>query len=204
MSHLAQYTCKHPLCYLQDCCDCCSLGLHLRREGHQCEAHHYLSFHCKHAFMSCCMGEENTGGGQDQWRSPVREKPALTSSPPPQKGRLSATLVQGERSWFHRICRWHWYTARFITRLFISWHVRFDIKSAQKMEALKKNESVMVGTFYLPQSRIPFRLFYCQESSNSLRLKTRVWRPLIARHHSLTSPDALQCLTKLLTTAIWE
>lgn len=98
MSHVARYTCKHLLCDLQDCCDCCSLGLQLRREGHQCEAHHYLSFHCKHAFMICCMGEENTGGGQDQWHSPVREKPALTSSPPPQKGRPSATLTQGERS----------------------------------------------------------------------------------------------------------
>lgn len=50
--------------------------------------------------MGCCMGEENTGGSQDQWRSPVREKPALTSSPPPQKGRLSATSTQGERGWF--------------------------------------------------------------------------------------------------------
>lgn len=100
MSHVAQYTCKHLLCDLQDCCDCCFLGLQLRREGHQCEAHHYLSFHCKHALMGCCMGEENTGGSQDQWRSPVREKPALTSSPPPQKGRLSATLTQGGRGWF--------------------------------------------------------------------------------------------------------
>lgn len=105
MSHVAHYTCKHLLCDLQDCCDCCSLGLQLRREGHQCEAHQYLSFHCKNAFRICCMGEESTGGSQDQWRSPVREKPALTSSPPPQKGRLGATLTQGEHSWFYRICR---------------------------------------------------------------------------------------------------
>lgn len=70
---------------LKDCCDCCSLGLQLRREGHRCEAHHYLGFQCKHAFMSCCVGEGHGDGSKDQWSSPVREKPVLASTPPPQR-----------------------------------------------------------------------------------------------------------------------
>lgn len=73
---------------LQDCCDCCSLGLQLRREGHRCEAHNYLGFQCKHAFMSCCVGEGHGDGSKDEWSSPVREKPVLASTPPPQRGRL--------------------------------------------------------------------------------------------------------------------
>uniref|UniRef100_A0A3Q4I264 Fibulin 2 n=1 Tax=Neolamprologus brichardi TaxID=32507 RepID=A0A3Q4I264_NEOBR len=49
---------KCCLCELQECCTCCSLGLQFRSEGHRCEAHHYLDFHCKHIFLTCCEGEE--------------------------------------------------------------------------------------------------------------------------------------------------
>ncbi|XP_053281487.1 fibulin-2 [Pleuronectes platessa] len=68
----------------KECCGCCSLGLQLRREGHPCEAHHFLGFHCRHVFLNCCKGEEHTAGNQDG-RHTVRERPTQVSSPPPKK-----------------------------------------------------------------------------------------------------------------------
>uniref|UniRef100_A0A3B4XR04 Fibulin 2 n=1 Tax=Seriola lalandi dorsalis TaxID=1841481 RepID=A0A3B4XR04_SERLL len=61
------------------------MGLQFRSEGHHCEAHHYLGYHCRHVFLNCCKGEEGLAGSQDGWHS-VRERPALDSSPPPKKG----------------------------------------------------------------------------------------------------------------------
>uniref|UniRef100_A0A8C9X5K4 Fibulin 2 n=1 Tax=Sander lucioperca TaxID=283035 RepID=A0A8C9X5K4_SANLU len=43
----------------KECCGCCSLGLQFHREGHRCEAHQYLGFHCRHVFLTCCKGEES-------------------------------------------------------------------------------------------------------------------------------------------------
>ncbi|XP_038137761.1 fibulin-2 isoform X1 [Cyprinodon tularosa] len=54
--------------YKQECCSCCSLGLHFQRAGHDCEAHHYLGFHCQHVFLNCC--------GQAEGRQTVRDRPA--------------------------------------------------------------------------------------------------------------------------------
>ncbi|XP_037629473.1 fibulin-2-like [Sebastes umbrosus] len=68
----------------KECCDCCFLGLQLRRAGHRCEAHQYLGFHCTHVFLTCCEGEESSAGNQDGWHS-VRERPALGSTPQPKK-----------------------------------------------------------------------------------------------------------------------
>lgn len=68
----------------KECCDCCSLGLQFRREGLRCEAHQYLGFHCRHVFLSCCEGKESTAGSQDEWHT-VRERPAVTSTPPLKK-----------------------------------------------------------------------------------------------------------------------
>ncbi|XP_023285335.1 fibulin-2-like [Seriola lalandi dorsalis] len=68
----------------KECCGCCSMGLQFRSEGHHCEAHHYLGYHCRHVFLNCCKGEEGLAGSQDGWHS-VRERPALDSSPPPKK-----------------------------------------------------------------------------------------------------------------------
>uniref|UniRef100_A0A3Q4N7G8 Fibulin 2 n=1 Tax=Neolamprologus brichardi TaxID=32507 RepID=A0A3Q4N7G8_NEOBR len=65
------------LCELQECCTCCSLGLQFRSEGHRCEAHHYLDFHCKHIFLTCCEGEEGRTVNQDAFRRPLS---ALRSS----------------------------------------------------------------------------------------------------------------------------
>uniref|UniRef100_A0A8C1ZP30 Fibulin 2 n=1 Tax=Cyprinus carpio TaxID=7962 RepID=A0A8C1ZP30_CYPCA len=51
-----------PLCgedSQTDCCNCCALGLRLRREGKGCEAHQHLSYPCGHVFLTCCEeGEE--------------------------------------------------------------------------------------------------------------------------------------------------
>ncbi|XP_042348440.1 fibulin-2-like [Plectropomus leopardus] len=68
----------------KECCDCCSLGLQFRREGHRCEAHRVLGFHCRHVFLTCCKGEQSRAGNQDDWQR-VRERPALNASPPPKK-----------------------------------------------------------------------------------------------------------------------
>lgn len=68
----------------KECCDCCSLGLQFRSEGHRCEAHRYLGFHCRHVFLTCCEGEESRAGNQNGWHS-VRERPALNPTPPPKK-----------------------------------------------------------------------------------------------------------------------
>ncbi|XP_054465336.1 fibulin-2-like [Anoplopoma fimbria] len=66
----------------KECCDCCSLGLQFLREGHRCEAHQYLGFHCRQAFLTCCEREESRN--QDGWHG-VRERPALHSTPQPKK-----------------------------------------------------------------------------------------------------------------------
>lgn len=68
----------------KECCDCCSLGLQFRREGHPCKAHRYLGFHCRHVFLTCCEGEGSRAGSQDGWHS-VRERPAVSPTAPPKK-----------------------------------------------------------------------------------------------------------------------
>ncbi|KAM8754013.1 fibulin-2-like isoform 1-T2 [Acanthopagrus schlegelii] len=68
----------------KDCCDCCSLGLQLRSEGHRCEAHQYLGFHCRRVFLTCCEGEESRAGDHDDGHT-VRERPALAPTAPPKK-----------------------------------------------------------------------------------------------------------------------
>ncbi|XP_056129911.1 fibulin-2-like isoform X2 [Lampris incognitus] len=71
----------------KECCDCCTLGLRFRNEGHQCEAHQHLSYHCRHVFLTCCNGkdgqEEQRGDGGG-WNV-VKERPSLDSTPPPKK-----------------------------------------------------------------------------------------------------------------------
>ncbi|XP_056107381.1 fibulin-2 isoform X2 [Rhinichthys klamathensis goyatoka] len=51
-----------PLCgedSQMDCCNCCALGLRLRKEGKGCEMHEHLSYPCGHVFLKCCeVGEE--------------------------------------------------------------------------------------------------------------------------------------------------
>ncbi|XP_073520364.1 fibulin-2 isoform X2 [Phyllobates terribilis] len=40
------------------CCDCCSLGLKIRKEGYSCESNLNLGYPCNHMMMLCCNGEE--------------------------------------------------------------------------------------------------------------------------------------------------
>ncbi|XP_069824800.1 fibulin-2 [Dendropsophus ebraccatus] len=40
------------------CCDCCSLGLKIKKEGHTCESNLNLGYPCNHMVMLCCNGEE--------------------------------------------------------------------------------------------------------------------------------------------------
>ncbi|XP_071982732.1 fibulin-2-like [Engystomops pustulosus] len=40
------------------CCDCCSLGLKIRKEGESCESHLSLGFPCGHMMLLCCSGDE--------------------------------------------------------------------------------------------------------------------------------------------------
>ncbi|XP_075039864.1 fibulin-2 [Mixophyes fleayi] len=40
------------------CCDCCSLGLKIRKEGHSCESNLNLGYPCNHMIILCCNGEE--------------------------------------------------------------------------------------------------------------------------------------------------
>ncbi|XP_077059724.1 fibulin-2 isoform X2 [Siphateles boraxobius] len=50
-----------PLCgedSQMDCCNCCALGLRLRKEGKGCEVHEYLSYPCGHVFLTCCEEDE--------------------------------------------------------------------------------------------------------------------------------------------------
>ncbi|XP_069579711.1 fibulin-2-like [Brachyistius frenatus] len=68
----------------KECCGCCSLGLQFRSEGHRCEAHQYLGFHCRHIFLTCCEGEEGRAKNPNVWHT-VRERPALDSTIPPEK-----------------------------------------------------------------------------------------------------------------------
>ncbi|XP_053324729.1 fibulin-2-like [Spea bombifrons] len=44
--------------YFKLCCDCCSLGLKLRREGHSCESNLNLGYPCNNMMILCCNGEE--------------------------------------------------------------------------------------------------------------------------------------------------
>lgn len=43
---------------LQQCCDCCGLGLRVRAEGHSCESNPNLGYPCNHVMLSCCEGED--------------------------------------------------------------------------------------------------------------------------------------------------
>ncbi|XP_041953721.1 fibulin-2-like [Alosa sapidissima] len=63
----------------KECCSCCSLGLHFRKEGLPCEAHQYLGLPCSHVFLTCCEGEEAAS-----W-STLRQRPPLQPTTPPKR-----------------------------------------------------------------------------------------------------------------------
>uniref|UniRef100_A0A667ZCL5 Fibulin 2 n=1 Tax=Myripristis murdjan TaxID=586833 RepID=A0A667ZCL5_9TELE len=79
---------KCPTDSYKECCSCCSLGLQFRSEGHRCEAHQHLGYHCRHIFLTCCEGEEREKVGareRDGWHT-VKERPALDTTALPKKG----------------------------------------------------------------------------------------------------------------------
>ncbi|KAM3618612.1 uncharacterized protein V6R79_022486 [Siganus canaliculatus] len=79
----------------KDCCQCCSLGLQFRSEGHRCEAHQDLGFNCRHIFLTCCEEEEESRAeNPENDQHSVREKPTLTPTTPPKK--VSDSLYPNE------------------------------------------------------------------------------------------------------------
>uniref|UniRef100_A0A8C6UI29 Fibulin 2 n=1 Tax=Neogobius melanostomus TaxID=47308 RepID=A0A8C6UI29_9GOBI len=72
----------HLKIYRIECCGCCSLGLHFRADGMNCEAHPSLGFHCRHIFMACCEGEQENG--HNAWH-PIRERPAMDPTALPKR-----------------------------------------------------------------------------------------------------------------------
>ncbi|XP_029453365.1 fibulin-2 [Rhinatrema bivittatum] len=44
--------------YYKQCCDCCSLGLRLKREGLTCESNPNFGYPCSNVILSCCEGED--------------------------------------------------------------------------------------------------------------------------------------------------
>lgn len=49
---------QRPSVSLQQCCDCCGLGLRVRAEGQSCESNPNLGYPCNHVMLSCCEGED--------------------------------------------------------------------------------------------------------------------------------------------------
>lgn len=72
---------------LQQCCDCCGLGLRVRAEGQLCESNPNLGYPCNHAMLSCCEGEDPLIVPE------IRQPPEPETKP--QKGGYCLTLGQG-------------------------------------------------------------------------------------------------------------
>ncbi|XP_051914515.1 fibulin-2 [Hippocampus zosterae] len=78
----------------KECCDCCSLGMKFRSEGHECKAHRHMGLPCRHVFFLCCEGVvETREHGHGIWHA-VKEKPALGATSPPKK--VSDSLYANE------------------------------------------------------------------------------------------------------------
>lgn len=65
---------------LQQCCDCCSLGLRLRSEGKSCESNINLGYPCSHVMLSCCEG------GDPLAQPEIRRHPQPLPTATPEKG----------------------------------------------------------------------------------------------------------------------
>lgn len=49
---------SHGFFFLQQCCECCSLGLRIKSEGQSCESNPNLGYPCTLVMLSCCEGED--------------------------------------------------------------------------------------------------------------------------------------------------
>ncbi|XP_072553076.1 fibulin-2-like [Salminus brasiliensis] len=63
----------------KECCDCCTLGLRLMRDGAPCEAPQGLGHPCSHALLTCCQGSDTAN------RSMIRERAKPQPTTPPRK-----------------------------------------------------------------------------------------------------------------------
>ncbi|XP_036447850.1 fibulin-2-like [Colossoma macropomum] len=63
----------------KECCSCCALGLHLRRDGGHCEAPHGLGHSCSHALQTCCQGANTPN------QSVIREIAEPQPTTPPRR-----------------------------------------------------------------------------------------------------------------------
>ncbi|KAJ6668417.1 hypothetical protein lerEdw1_015794 [Lerista edwardsae] len=48
----------HSPFLLQQCCECCTLGLRIKSEGQSCESNPNLGYSCTLVMLSCCEGED--------------------------------------------------------------------------------------------------------------------------------------------------
>nr|DBA18429.1 TPA: hypothetical protein GDO54_016672 [Pyxicephalus adspersus] len=64
------------------CCDCCSLGLKIRKEGHSCDSNLNLGYPCNHMMILCCNGEEQLL--PPDIKIPLKSEPTLKPEPTPK------------------------------------------------------------------------------------------------------------------------
>uniref|UniRef100_A0A8C5WLB7 Fibulin 2 n=1 Tax=Leptobrachium leishanense TaxID=445787 RepID=A0A8C5WLB7_9ANUR len=82
--------------YFKLCCDCCSLGLKIRNEGHSCESNLNLGYPCNHMMILCCNGEEQLI--PPDIKVPLRAEPTVMIERDVDECALNThTCVEGER-----------------------------------------------------------------------------------------------------------
>ncbi|XP_063282720.1 fibulin-2-like [Pelobates fuscus] len=90
---------ENDLCeqsYFKLCCDCCSLGLKIRKEGHSCESNLNLGYPCNHMMILCCNGEEQLI--PPDLKVPLRVEPSIIPDRDVDECALNThTCVDGER-----------------------------------------------------------------------------------------------------------
>ncbi|KAM4722808.1 fibulin-2-like [Rhinophrynus dorsalis] len=82
--------------YFKLCCDCCSMGLKIRKEGNSCDSNVNLGYPCNHMMILCCNGEEQL----IQPDIKVVPKPEPTAQPEKDIDECALnihTCVKGER-----------------------------------------------------------------------------------------------------------
>lgn len=72
--------CADAALALQQCCDCCSLGLRLRSEGKSCQPNINLGYPCSHVMLSCCQGGDHLAHPE------IRRHPQPLPTVTPEKG----------------------------------------------------------------------------------------------------------------------
>ncbi|KAM8930838.1 fibulin-2 [Pelodytes ibericus] len=82
--------------YFKLCCDCCSLGLKIKKEGDLCESSLNLGYPCNHMMVLCCNGEEQMI--PLDIKIPLRSEPTVATERDSDECALNThTCVKGER-----------------------------------------------------------------------------------------------------------